>query len=186
MWKSISSSWDSQNIQCCRILMQRDRTLRLYAKKRFYLCWHWLSRFTSEGWALNRVGHCLIYRPLVFPLILVPLSPLKCHIPSVNSSWMVYVTKLHMDTDYVMLPQSYTSAHRCWLCHIAFSLFWEGPYHISPFDTWTPPLGQRASTWFRGLHFHSIITCVTIFLSTMASMRLETDHVSRGVRQGKM
>ena len=44
---------------------------------------------------------------------LVPLSPLR----------MVYATKLHMDTDSVLLPQGYACAHRCWLCHVAFPLF---------------------------------------------------------------
>lgn len=42
---------------------------------------------------------------------------------------MVCVTKLHMDTDDVLLRQRYTRAHRCWLGHVAFPLLWEGPSH---------------------------------------------------------
>ena len=60
---------------------------------------------------------------------LVPLSPLSDNIHSVNSGSMVYVTELHMDIDHVLLLQSYTCVCRCWLCHMAFPLFWEGPYH---------------------------------------------------------
>ena len=99
---------------------------------------------------------------------------------------MVYVTKLHVDTDYVLLPQSYARAHRCWLCRVAFPLFWEGPYHIPSFDAWTPFCGQRALSWFRGLYLYNIITCVAIFLSTIASMRVETDLITRGARQDRI
>ena len=76
-------------------------------------------------------SRALSYIPsVIFPFTFWSLCP-PYNIHSANSGWMVYVTKLHMDTDYVLLPQSFACAHRCWLCHVAFPLFREGPYHKS-------------------------------------------------------
>ena len=77
-------------------------------------------------------------------------------------------------------------AHRCWLCHFAFPLFWEGSYHIPPFDAQTPLWGQRASSCFRGLYSHNNVTCVAVFLLTRASVRLETDLITWAARQGRI
>ena len=50
-----------------------------------------------------------------------------------------------------------------------------------------PILGQRASSWFRGLYFHNICTCVTIFLSTIVSMKLEiSEGITRRARQDRI
>ena len=99
---------------------------------------------------------------------------------------MVYATKLHMDTDNVLLPQSYSCVHRCWLCTLPSLCSGKAPTTFLPLML-GPLFGvQRASSWFRGLYFHSIITCVAVFLSTMASMRLEMDVITRGARQGRI
>ena len=73
----------------------------------------------------------LSYIPSIifFFYTLIPLSPLEDNIHSVNPGWMVYVRKLHVDADYVLLPQIYACAHKYWLSHVAFLLFREGPYH---------------------------------------------------------
>jgi hypothetical protein len=42
-----------------------------------------------------------------------------------------------------------------------------------------PTEGQRASSWSRGLYFHSIVTCAAIFLSIMASIIVPIDHNTR-------
>ena len=47
-------------------------------------------------------------------------------------------------------------------------------------------LGQRASSWFRGLYFYNIITWVAIFFKIMASVRLKTDCTIRGAKQGRI
>ena len=83
-----------------------------------YLFQHWLSRFISKGWALNVVGCCLIHPPLFFLLYFDPFVPLIDNIHSTSPGWMVYVTKLHVYTNYVLLPQSCAHAHRCWLCSL--------------------------------------------------------------------
>jgi hypothetical protein len=49
-----------------------------------------------------------------------------------------------------------------------------------------PTYGQRASSWSRGLYFHSIITCAAIFLSIVASITVLIDHNTRGTRQGSV
>ena len=46
-------------------------------------------------------------------------SPYNIH--SVNSGCMVYATKLHVDSDFVLLPLRHTDAT------VVFPLFWEGP-----------------------------------------------------------
>ena len=62
----------------------------------------------------------VLYTLRYFPFyILVLLSPLcKFWLDGLLQSctWILIV---------LLLP-SYACAHRCWLCHVAFSLFWEG------------------------------------------------------------
>jgi hypothetical protein len=38
--------------------------------------------------------------------------------------------------------------------------------------------------WFKGLYFHSIITCAAVFLSIVASITDLIDCVTKGRRQG--
>lgn len=74
---------------------------------------------TQWGALVYSLGYFFFYT-------LVPLSPLE---ENVCFGWMVCVTKLHMDTHDVLLLQRYTRAHRCWLGHVAFPVFWEGSSH---------------------------------------------------------
>ena len=62
-----------------------------------------------------------------------------------------------------------------------------GPFpYIPTFDALIPFQGQRASSLARDLYFHSIITCVSVFLLTIASVSSERDLITRGARQGKI
>lgn len=47
-------------------------------------------------------------------------------------------------------------------------------------------LDQRASSWFRGLYFHNIVQYVAIFLLTIISMRLKTEHITKEATQGRI
>lgn len=45
-----------------------------------------------------------------------------------------------------------------------------------------PILGQRPSSWFRDFYFHSIIMFAAAFLSTIVSVRLQTEGITKGAR----
>lgn len=60
------------------------------------------------------------------------------------------------------------------------------PHYIPPFDALISFSGSKSIILGWGLHFYSIITCVAVFLLIMASIRPETDLITRGARQGKI
>jgi protein-S-isoprenylcysteine O-methyltransferase Ste14 len=49
-----------------------------------------------------------------------------------------------------------------------------------------PTQGQRASSWFRGLYFYSIITWAAVFLSLVASIMILMVHNTKGTKQGNI
>ena len=72
----------------------------------------------------------------------------------------------------VMLPQSYTCAHRCWLCHVAFPLFWEGHYHSMIGSHWGILRQRILSGFWVLLYFTWLPRCVSLVLcSSVVSQR---------------
>jgi hypothetical protein len=72
---------------------------------------------------------------------------------------------------------------------LLFFFFFGTPpcYIIPPFDAWTHLGSKRASSWFRLLYFHSIITWTAVFFfSIVASTVVLMDHNTKGTRQGNI
>ena len=115
---------------CCRILVQRGGILRLFARKQRLFGLALAQQIDIQRRNPKHSG-VLLYTPslIFFFLHFGPFVPLRRGPTFCSSGWMVCVTKLHMDTDDVLLRQRYTRAHRCWLGHVAFPLLWEGPSH---------------------------------------------------------
>lgn len=103
---------------CWRILVQRDGTLRLFDKKQ-----HLFMPALAQQIHIQRLSPesngALFYTPsVIFPFTFWSLCP------PYKITYTVYVTKLHMNTDYVLLPRSYACAHTYWLCHVASLCSW--------------------------------------------------------------
>ena len=83
-----------------------------------YSCHHWLSRFTAKD-------------SIIFPFTFWSLC-WTYNIHSVNFGWM----SMLQSCTWIRIMSCccrVTRGHRCWLCRVAFSLFWEGPYHNIPY-----------------------------------------------------
>ena len=99
-------SWTASGVMMLQILIQRDWTLVLFARKQILSVlalaqWIYIQRLSPE------LSGVLSYIPSIifFVYTLVLLYPLYDNMHPVNSTWMIYVTKLHMDTDYFFLPE---------------------------------------------------------------------------------
>jgi hypothetical protein len=150
------------------------------------LCWHRPSGLLSKGWApRTKRSH------LTYPCKQVTEAESKAQ-PTCGCMWLYWL--FHFPS--AMWPSCFNSfkfylsalPSPPGLVRTVYCFFFCSPFPATLFPSLMlgPTQGQRASSWSRGLYFHSIITCTAIFLSIMASILVLIDRSTREGRQSNI
>jgi hypothetical protein len=142
------------------------------------LCWQRLSRLVTKGWAPRTKRSHLIYLCKQVTEEKAKLNPYMAacdfigyFIPPVLCD-LLHVSILKVLSLCFAIPSPFLIIRTHPVC------FSSGPpCHIIPTLMLGPTYSQRASSWFRDLCFHSIITCVAIFLFIVASITVLIDTI---------
>ena len=158
----------------------------LYPGSSVYLCQHWLSRLISKCWAPKAVGCHLIYS-FRFPTTSKFLCP-----------FYELLYKFWVDSYRYACPHGYRLSYivadlhmhaQILVLHAIFPVFWEGPSPSPLYSSlWcSDPLTRvKEHHLDLGVYISIASSCVAMFFSlTMASMRSDTELITRGARQGK-